>query len=143
MLIIYWECHIYSQCSQRNLGNSDIVLLWNAKSVNQGFVSFSHHWVILKHMTGQLNSVFWWASQCFELLSGLNGFLAEIFDDLMNDVLILQLRLIASETFISSLEGRCSSVELLNSAIRKCIIALRITTISSCKDSLYKESGYT
>lgn len=69
--------------------------------------------------------------QCFELLSGLNGFLAEIFDDLMNDVLILQLRLIGSETFISSLKGRCRTVELLNRAIRECIIALRITIISS------------
>lgn len=45
-------------------------------------------------------------------LVDLMASLAETFDDLMNDVLILQLRLIASETFISSLKGRCRSVEL-------------------------------
>lgn len=62
--------------------------------------------------------------QCFEVLSGLNGFVVEIFDDLMNYALILPLRLRASETLIFSLKGRCRGVELVNSAIRKCIIAL-------------------
>lgn len=58
------------------------------------------------------------------------GSLAEIFDYLMNDGLILQLKLIASETFTSFLKGSFRNVKLFNSAIRKCIIALKIAIIS-------------
>lgn len=105
---------------------------WKANCKTE-FVSFSHLWVIANHMTSWwLNAVLWRASQCFELLSGLNGFLAEIFDDLMNYV--LQLKLIAFETFIFSLKGRYKGVELFSSPIRKCIIAVIITIICSQND---------
>lgn len=79
--------------------------------------------------------------KCFELLSCLNGFLAEIFDGLMNGVLILLLKLIASETFISALKGSSRDVELFNSTIRKCIITQRIAIIIAQRDFLW--SGYT
>lgn len=78
----------------------------------------------------------------FDSLGGRNGFLPEIFDYLMNDGLILQLKLIASETFISSLKGSFRNVKLFNSAIRKCIIALKIAIISLQKTSYRVDLQY-
>lgn len=74
------------------------------------------------------------SSRCSELLSRFNGVLAEIFDDLMNYVLILQLRLMGSETFIFSLKGRCREVELFNS------VSLPSELLSyALEKSLYRE----
>lgn len=59
----------------------------------------------------------------------------------MNGVLILLLKLIASETLISALKGSSRDVELFNSTIRKCIITQRIAIIIAQRDFLW--SGYT